>query len=104
MRHPIKSRSVPARCAEHEENKAGGDRKHDEHPVLAVEAKNGKVLDQKVQRPHAPVFRAQDRHSGFKNVLFLYFRNGDAGASGVDLTFVPPNREFVIRMSNPKFH
>ena len=90
--------------AEGDENKADGERKHDEHPVLAVEAKKGKVLDQKVQRPRASVFRAQDKHSGFKNILFLYFRSGDAGASGVDLTFAPPNREFVMRMSNPKLH
>jgi hypothetical protein len=47
---------MPAAGPEGHENKASGERKHDEHPVLAVEAKKGKVLDQKVQRPRAPMF------------------------------------------------
>ena len=32
-------KSIQAAGAEGDENKAGGDRKHNEHPVLAVEAK-----------------------------------------------------------------
>ena len=52
-------KSIQAAGAEGDENKAGGDRKPNEHPVLAVEAKKGKVLDQKVQRPRAPHFPRQ---------------------------------------------
>jgi hypothetical protein len=51
--------SVPAAGGENDENKARDDRKHDEHPVLTVKAKERKVLDQKVQRPRAPIFRAR---------------------------------------------
>jgi hypothetical protein len=44
---------------------------------LAFEAKKGKVLDQKVQRPRAPISRARRkiRRFGFKNILFLYFHS-----------------------------
>jgi|HubBroStandDraft_5_1064220.scaffolds.fasta_scaffold618344_2 hypothetical protein len=66
-------KSIQAAGAEGDENKAGGDRKHNEHPVLAVEAKKGKVLDQKVQRLRAPNVLGQDRRSAFRNILFLYF-------------------------------
>jgi hypothetical protein len=66
-------KSIQAAGAEGDENKAGGDRKHNEHPVLAVEAKKGKVLDQKVQRLRAANVLGQDRRSAFRNILFLYF-------------------------------
>lgn len=41
--------------ANDEENKTNGDPKHKEHPVLPINAKNAKVLDQKVQRPASPI-------------------------------------------------
>jgi hypothetical protein len=50
----IAEESVPAAGAEDEKDKAGDDRQNNDHPVLAVKAKKGKVLDQKVQRPRAP--------------------------------------------------
>jgi hypothetical protein len=37
--------SVPAAGAESEKNKARDDRNNNDHPILAVEAKKGKVLD-----------------------------------------------------------
>ena len=78
---------------ERDENKTGSDRKHDEHPVLAVKAKKGKVLDQKMQRSHAPVFGAQDKHSGFKNILFLYLEpTAMAAASAVNSKFLRHKR------------
>jgi hypothetical protein len=70
-------KSVPAAGAENENGKTCDDRKNNDHPVLALEAKKGKVLDQKVQRPRAPIFRARRKikRSGFKNILFLYFHS-----------------------------
>ena len=64
--------SVPAAGAENKKNKACDDRSNDDHPVLAIEAKKGKVLDQKVQRPRAPISRARRkiRRFGCKNILF----------------------------------
>jgi hypothetical protein len=61
-------KSIQAAGAEGDENRAGGDRKHNEHPVLAVEAKKGKMLDQKVQRLRAPNILGQDRRSAFGNI------------------------------------
>jgi hypothetical protein len=55
----IPGQSVPAAGAENKKNKACDDRSNDDHPVLAIEAKKGKVLDQKVQRPRAPIFGAK---------------------------------------------
>jgi hypothetical protein len=46
----------PARC---ESDKTRDDGDDNDHPVLEVEAQNGKVLDQKMQRPRAPIFRAE---------------------------------------------
>jgi hypothetical protein len=71
----IPKKSVPAAGAENEKGKACDDHNNNDHPVLAFEAKKGKVLDQKVQRPRAPIFRARRKimRSGFKNILFLYF-------------------------------
>jgi hypothetical protein len=70
-------KSVPAPGAENEKDKACDDHKNDDHPVLGFESKKGKVLDQKVQRPRAPIFRARRKikRSGFKNILFLYFHS-----------------------------
>jgi hypothetical protein len=48
--------SVLAAAAERDKNKASDDHGNNDHPVLAFEAKKGKVLDQKVQRPRAPHF------------------------------------------------
>jgi hypothetical protein len=64
--------SVPAAGAENKKNKACDDRSNDDHPVLAIEAKKGKVLDQKVQRPRAPISRARPkiRRFGCINILF----------------------------------
>jgi hypothetical protein len=75
LRDPKKS--VPVAGAENENGKTCDDRKNNDHPVLALEAKKGKVLDQKVQRPRAPIFRARRKikRSGFKNILFLYFHS-----------------------------
>ena len=49
-------KSIQAAGAEGDENRAGGNRKHNEHPVLAVEAKKGKMLDQKVNASAPPIF------------------------------------------------
>jgi hypothetical protein len=46
----------PARC---ESDKTRDDGSDNDHPVLEIEAQNGKVLDQKMQRPRAPIFRAE---------------------------------------------
>jgi hypothetical protein len=75
--HELNDReSILATGAERDENKAGGERKHDEHPVLAVEAKKGKVLDQKVQRPRAPMF--WDRISvPASKIYYFYIFPGD---------------------------
>lgn len=59
--------------AEYEENEAGGDRKHNEHPVLAIEAKKGKMLDQKVQRLRAPMFRGKISVPASKIYYFYIF-------------------------------
>jgi hypothetical protein len=44
----------PIAGAKNDKNKNCDDRNDDKHPVLAIEAKQGKVLDQKMQRPRSP--------------------------------------------------
>jgi hypothetical protein len=68
----IPKESVPAAGAENENGKTCDDRKNDDHPVLAFEAKKGKVLDQKVQRP-APPFSAQDARLSVPASKIYYF-------------------------------
>ena len=52
-------RSVPAAGGQPERNKSGDKRNTDDHPVLEVVAQNRKMLDQKMQRPRAPICRTQ---------------------------------------------
>jgi hypothetical protein len=65
-------KSVPAAGAENEKDKTCDDHKNDDHPVLAFESKKGKVLDQKVQRPRAPISRAS-RKIGVPASKIYYF-------------------------------
>jgi hypothetical protein len=51
--------SNPVAGAKNEKDKNRDHRSGDEHPVLAVKAKERKVLDQKMQRPRAPILRAE---------------------------------------------
>jgi hypothetical protein len=46
-------------CRQSENNKTRDDGNDNDHPVLEVDPQNGKVLDKKVQRPRAPIFRAE---------------------------------------------
>ncbi len=71
LRDPGKS--VPAAGAANEKNKARDDRKNQDHPVLAVKAKKGKVLDEKVQRPRAPIFGAKIGVTASKIYYFYIF-------------------------------
>jgi hypothetical protein len=73
-------KSASAAGSQHEKNKARDDGNDKKHPVLAIEAQKGKVVDQKVQRPRAPDFAGRistlfgkDKYFGFKNILFFYF-------------------------------
>jgi hypothetical protein len=50
---------IPVAGANDQKNKNCDHRSDDEHPVLAIEAKKRKVLDQKMQRPRAPLLRAE---------------------------------------------
>ncbi|MGA7070478.1 hypothetical protein [Bradyrhizobium sp.] len=52
-------KSVSVAGRQNEKNKARDEGHDKEHPVLAIEAEDGKVLDQKVQRSRAPIFRAR---------------------------------------------
>jgi hypothetical protein len=52
-------KSVSAARGQPEKKKTRDDGNDNDHPVLEVETQNGKVLDQKMQRPRAPIFRAE---------------------------------------------
>lgn len=52
-------KSVSVAGCQNEKNKTRDEGHDKEHPVLAIEAEDGKVLDQEVQRPRAPIFRAR---------------------------------------------
>ena len=78
-------KSIPA-GADNGENEAGGNRKHSEHPVLAIEAKKGKMLDQKVQRPRAPHVRGNISAPASKIYYFYISHANDMAA------LVPPIR------------
>ncbi len=52
-------KSVSVAGCQNEKNKARDEGHDKEHPVLAIEAEDGKVLDQEVQRARAPIFRAR---------------------------------------------
>ena len=49
----------PVAGTKNEKRKSSDRRRDNEHPVLAVEAEKGKVIDQKMQRPRAPILRAE---------------------------------------------
>ena len=55
----IGGKSAPAARGQTENNESRDKRNTDNHPVLEVVAQNGKVLDQKMQRPRAPICREQ---------------------------------------------
>jgi hypothetical protein len=50
--------SVSVARGESEQNKPRDHDSDNEHPVLGIETQKGKVLDQKMQRPRAPIFGA----------------------------------------------
>ncbi len=52
-------KSVSVAGCQNEKNKTRDEGHDKEHPVLAIEAEDGKVLDQEVQRSRAPIFRAR---------------------------------------------
>jgi hypothetical protein len=54
-----------------EQNEGGDHGKHDEHPVLYLEAQNGEMLDQKLHFPR--LLCGHDKRFGGGNILFLYF-------------------------------
>jgi hypothetical protein len=66
-------KSVPAPGAENEKYKTCDDHKNDDHPVLAFESKKGKVLDQKVQRPRAPIFRARRKIGVLASKIYYFY-------------------------------
>jgi hypothetical protein len=67
-------KSIRAAGAEGDKNKAGGDRKHNELPVLAVEAKKEKALDQKVQRLPPPMFCGKIGGPVSKYIILIFLR------------------------------
>ena len=69
----IRKKSVPVPGAENEKDKTCDDHKNDDHPVLGFESKKGKVLDQKVQRPRAPIFRARRKIGVLASKIYYFY-------------------------------
>jgi hypothetical protein len=56
----LKYQRIKSGCGcQEREGQNGGHRSGDEHPVLAVKAKERKVLDREMQRPRALILRAE---------------------------------------------